>query len=61
MMILVKLVKTTQPRSREKRAEQHAQADRIEDTLNVQIHHFCESAVRMGIELLPPRSPGIRK
>lgn len=59
--ILVKLVKIPQPPSRENRAEQYTQADSIEDTLNVQVHHFCESAVRMGIELLPPRSPGIRK
>ena len=39
----------------------NVQSDGIEYTLNVQIHHLCESRVRMRIELLPPRRPRVRK
>ena len=53
---VVLLVKTTQPSTWQWRGEQHAQADSIEDTFDVQIHHLRESAVRMGIELLSPGS-----
>lgn len=41
--------------------KQHIQADGVENTLDIQVHDLRKRAIGMGIELLPPRSPRIRK